>query len=71
MTDIEVKDIFSSHKLDETQTKTYEIIEANFTELAIMLNQRLPNGPGKTVAIRKLVEAKMQANLCNSLEGRF
>ncbi len=71
MTDEQLKDIFSYHAPTAEQRATYDQINAAFLGCAQLLNAALPEGPGKTVAIRKLSEARMQANHCASLEGRF
>lgn len=67
----QIKDIFTYHAPTEEQRKLYEQINAGFTHLALELNVLLPEGPGKTVAIRKLAEARMQANASVALNGSF
>lgn len=71
MTDDQLKEIFSYHAATETQRLAYEQINTAFLECAQVVNAAVPEGPGKTVAIRKLSEARMQANHCIALEGRF
>ncbi len=71
MTDDQLKEIFSYHAATNEQAAAYDQINAAFLASAQMLNAVLPEGPGKTVAIRKLSEARMQANHCVALEGRF
>lgn len=71
MTDEQLKDVFSYHAPTAEQREVYDQINAGFLGCAQLLNAVLPDGPGKTVAIRKLSEARMQANHCASLEGRF
>lgn len=53
---------------DETKTKHIEVNVA-FQVLAERLWEFLPDGPGKTVFIRKLNNARMAANSCIANEG--
>jgi hypothetical protein len=71
MTDDQLKVIFSYHAATEAQRVSYDQINAAFLECARVINAAVPEGPGKTVAIRKLSEARMQANHCVALEGVF
>jgi hypothetical protein len=71
MTDEQLKDVFTYHPPTEKQREIYEQINAAFLECARVVNAVTPEGPGKTVAIRKLSDARMQANASVALEGRF
>lgn len=71
MTKDQIKDIFSYHPPTPEQREVYERINAAFIACAEAIEPLLPEGPGKTVAIRKLSEARMQANASVALEGRF
>jgi len=71
MTEEQLKDIFTYHPPTEAQRLVYEQINAAFLECARVVNAVTPEGPGKTVAIRKLSEARMQTNHSVSVEGRF
>ena len=71
MTYEQIKDIFTYHAPTPEQREIYEQINAAFVACAVVIEPLLPEGPGKTVAIRKLAEARMQANASVSLEGRF
>jgi len=71
MTEEQLKDIFTYHPPTEAQRLVYEQINAAFLECARVVNAVTPEGPGKTVAIRKLSDARMQANHSVSVEGRF
>ena len=71
MTTEEITNIFSYHPPTEEQRKIYEEINKQYLALALHLQILLPEGPGKTVALRKLSEARMQANACVALEGKF
>jgi hypothetical protein len=71
MTDNQLKDIFTYHPPTPEQREIYEKINAAFLECAHVVNAVTPEGPGKTAAIRKLSDARMQANASVALEGRF
>jgi hypothetical protein len=71
MTDEQLKDIFTYHAPTEEQRVKYEQINEAFLACARVVNAVTPDGPGKTVAIRKLNEARMAANAAIALEGRF
>ena len=71
MTEDQIKNIFTYHPPDAGQREVYEKINAAVTELALLLNELLPEGPGKAVAFRKLQEARHQANACVALNGTF
>jgi len=71
MTDNQLKDIFTYHPPTPEQREIYEKINAAFLECAHVVNAVAPEGPGKTAAIRKLSDARMQANASIALEGRF
>lgn len=71
MTDTQLKDIFTYHAPTEEQRGKYERINAAFLECAHVVNEVTPEGLGKTIAIRKLADARMQANASIALEGRF
>lgn len=63
--------IFTFHKATPEQAAIYDALTDYFRWLARKLNEKLPEGPGKTVAIRKLSDARMAANAAVALEGRF
>lgn len=67
----QITEIFSYHPPTEGQREIYERINESFRSLALELNTLLPEGPGKTVAFRKLQEARHQANACVALDGKF
>lgn len=71
MTDVELKNIFSYHPPSEEDKVTYDIINETFLIAAWRINDLLPPGPGATVAIRKLADARMAANAAVALKGRF
>lgn len=67
----EITEIFSYHPPTEEQRETYAEINAAFIKCAEDVAPLLPDGPGKTVAIRKLADARMAANAAVALEGKF
>lgn len=66
-----LKDIFSYHAPKTEQKPIYEKINELFLNLATELAPLLPDGAGKVVTIRKIAEARMQANATVALEGKF
>ena len=69
--DAEIEDLFSYHPPTPEQRGTYEEINAAFVECAKKIAPLLPGGPGKTVAVRKLSDARMSANAAVALNGKF
>ncbi len=71
LTPKQLQDVFSYHAPKPDQVEKYEAINKAFLSCAEVINQAMPSGPGATVAIRKLAEARMAANAAVALEGRF
>lgn len=71
MTEDQIQEIFTYHAPTIDKVEAYNQINDAFLQCAKVVNTTLAEGPGKTVAIRKLSEARMQANHSVSLEGRF
>ena len=67
----EIEQIFSYHPPNEKQRETYERINLAFIECAEKVAELMPDGPGKTAAIRKLADARMACNAAVALEGKF
>lgn len=67
----EIAEIFTYHAPTVTQQKTYQQINLAFIRCASEVAELMPDGPGKTVAIRKLADARMACNAAVALEGRF
>lgn len=67
----EINEIFSYHAPTENERATYEAINKAFIECANKVIPLLPDGPGKTVAVRKLAEARMNCNSSVALKGEF
>lgn len=71
MTEQQILNIFSYHPPTPEQREVYEKINATFQATALLINEVMPPGPGATVAIRKLSDARMAANAAVALEGSF
>ncbi len=69
--DAKLDNIFSYHTPTVEDLEKYSEINKGFLELAKIINSVLPNGAGKTVAIRTLSEARMIANHAISMKGEF
>lgn len=63
MQPIDLDNVFSYHPpADAAQTATYQAIREGGKTLAKLIDERAPDGPEKTLAIRKIQEAVMWAN---------
>ena len=71
MTPEQIEFIFTYHPPTPEQQKKYEEVNRIFVEAAKLLDPLMPDGPGKTAAIRKLSDARMGVNAAIALEGRF
>jgi hypothetical protein len=69
--DREIEEIFSYHPPNEQQRETYEQINQAYIQCAKTIAPLLPDGPGKTAAIRKLADARMASNASVALGGSF
>lgn len=67
----EILNIFSYHPPTEEQRVVYEEINAAFIKLALDVVQKLPAGPGRTNAVRKIKDAQMACNAAIALDGTF
>lgn len=67
----QLQNIFSYHQPEGDEPQKYEQINAAFLECATKINDLMPPGPGHTVAIRKLADARMAANAAVALKGTF
>lgn len=54
---------------DETRPK-FDVVTGEFIALVSNIYDHLPEGPGKTLALRKLVEARMACNACIANHGQ-
>lgn len=71
MTNSQLEDIFSYHSPTEEQKPKYDEVNRVFLDLAKTINELMPAGPGATVSIRKLNEARNAVNSAIAYEGRF
>lgn len=69
--DDEIEDIFTYHAPTEEQREKYQRINEAYIECAKKIAKEMPSGPGKTVAMRKLSEARMSTNQAVALGGRW
>lgn len=70
-TDEEIEFLFTYHPPTPEQARRYEVVNQAFQRCAKDIVDLMPDGPGKTVAMRKLGEARMSVNMAIALEGRF
>lgn len=57
------------HSPNSGQKICHEEVNRGFQDLLAMLWHSVPDGPGKTIFIRRLNEARMAANSCIANEG--
>lgn len=63
ITEDQIRNQFSFHPPASTETaELHEAVRGKLRELAYWFNEKLPEGPTKTVAIGKLREAMFYAN---------
>lgn len=55
---------------DEGDRARYQKVTEWFVALVDAIYDELPNGPGKTVALRKLADARSAANSCIANKGQ-
>jgi len=67
----ELENIFTYHSPDDEQQKAYAAVNGFFLDCALECVKVTPDGPGKTVAIRKLNEARNAFNSAIALRGEF
>lgn len=67
----EIRDIFSYHAPTPEQRVIYEKINEAFIQCALASIPLIPDGPGKTLAVRALADARMKANAAVALDGKF
>jgi hypothetical protein len=70
----EVLPLFRNHTpdpdLDQDRIKRHEDVDVLFTEMVVRLWHLMPDGPGKTVAIRSLQESRMWCNAAIANQGK-
>lgn len=63
--------IFTYHAPTEEQRAAHSASNKIIFDAVKELEKLMPNGPGKTVAIRKLAEARQAVHAAIALEGKF
>lgn len=61
-------EMFTYHRPNEGQTTRLQELREGALKFAILINERVPDGPDKSAAIRKLRECVMTANAAIVLE---
>ncbi len=65
--------LFQNHRpdpdLDQDRIARHEEVDIVFTETVVRLWNLMPDGPGKTTAIRSLQESRMWCNACIANQG--
>lgn len=64
MTEEEIINHFTYHKPVGDQQERYDRLTTAFRELALLVKDLTPNCEDQTVAIQKLIDARMGANAC-------
>jgi hypothetical protein len=67
----EVRELLSYHKLTDPQIEKGQAVREQAIQLVLTIIRNVPPGPDRTVAIRKIREAVMDANSCITHNGRF
>lgn len=66
-----VEDVFTYHAPDATQVVAYEMVREAMIQAARTILRVVPPCADRTVAIRRLREARMTANAAIALHGRI
>lgn len=66
-----VEDAFEYHKWDEAKIKAGQRVRQALSEAVIVIIQDVPSGPDRTVAIRKIREARMDCNSAITHQGKY
>jgi hypothetical protein len=64
-------DAFEYHPWDQVQTETGTVVRAALEAAARVIIQEVPDCPDRSVALRKIREARMDANSAITHRGRF
>jgi len=68
---IQVEELFTYKAWNPDQQKAGEAVRSQLVKAYLAVLIWVPPGPTRTVALRKLVEARMDANAAISHEGRY
>lgn len=66
-----VRDMFEYHSWDEEQVKRGKVIREALERAVIAIIRNAPPCPDRTTAIRKLREARMDANSAITHKGKY
>jgi hypothetical protein len=66
-----VEDAFEYHPWDEEQQKAGAQVRSILTRAAVVIMQEVPDCPDRSVALRKIREARMDANSAITHRGKF
>jgi hypothetical protein len=66
-----VEEIFTYQPADAEQLEAFDDVRAALIEAARVILQRVPDCADRSVALRKLREARMDANSAIALRGRI
>lgn len=66
-----VEDCFEYHPWDEDQTKAGTRVRTALTRAAVVILEEVPDCPDRSVALRKIREARMDANSAITHRGKF
>lgn len=67
----EVRDMFEYHPWTEEQQAKGKEVRESLVQSVFTLIRNVPPGPDRTVAIRKIREARMDANSSITHKGRY
>jgi hypothetical protein len=65
----DAKNYLNYHAPNEDQKAQHQFVNSAFQDLMTSVWDFLPEGPGKTIAIRAIGAARMQCNSCIANEG--
>lgn len=71
ITDDEVKDVFDYHQWTPEQMKSGEIVRTALGAAFKAVIENVPPSPDRTVALRKIREARMDANSAITHGGKY
>lgn len=67
----EVRDLFEYHKWTEEMTERGNNVREALIQAVLVIIKNVPPGPDRTVAIRKLREARMDCNSAITHQGKY
>lgn len=67
----EVANLFKYHPWDTEQTMNGDIVRGSLQHSYIAIVRHVPPCPARTVALRKIVEARMDANAAITHGGKY